>query len=338
MIAAAERKRMCYNYLHNLMVDEGRWGRLIISASRRTDIPTYYSEWFFNRIREQYVFVRNPLNSRQVSRISLSPDVVDCIVFWTKNPKPMLEKLDRLDGYAYYFQFTLTAYGRDAEQNVPPKGSEVLDTFKRLSDRIGRERVIWRYDPIFLSDQYSLEYHCQTFGEFARQLKDYTEKCTVSFIDEYQKIERRIAPLHIYPMDDSRKTHVARTLSGIAKEYGLRIDLCAEELDLEPFGITPASCIDGKLVERIIGCPITVGKDKNQRAACGCAASIDIGSYDTCLNGCLYCYANRNPSSVKRRVSQYDADAPLLCSRLEEMDRLSERPVSSLRNNQLNLF
>lgn len=312
---------------------------MIISASRRTDIPACYSDWFFNRIREQYVLVRNPLNIHQISKINLSPEVVDCIVFWTKNPKPMLDKLDLLKDYSYYFQFTLTSYGKDVEENVPLKSDGVIDTFKRLSDTIGRERVIWRYDPILLSEKYSIEYHIQYFEKLALQLKDYTEKCTISFIDDYPRIRSNVAPLNIQPMSYARKNQIAEFIAKIAHENGLRIDTCAEDIDLSKFDITHAKCIDDKLIEKIIGCPIIVEKDKNQRLECGCIASIDIGGYNTCQNGCRYCYANHSQEAVKNNASKFEVLSPLLCSCLEEdHDKISVRPVKSLKDNQLNLF
>jgi len=143
---------------------------MILSTSRRTDIPSYYSEWFFNRIKEKYVLVRNPMNYHQVSRIDLSPEVVDCIVFWTKNPMPMLSQLEQLQNYRYYFQFTLTGYGQDVERNLPSKKEVILPAFQRLSKEIGREKVVWRYDPIFFSEKYSMEYHCRCFSKMAEEL------------------------------------------------------------------------------------------------------------------------------------------------------------------------
>ena len=164
---------------------------MIISASRRTDIPTYYSDWFFNRIKEGFVFVRNPMNAHQISRIDLRPDVVDGIVFWTKNPLPMLDRLDLLKEYTYYFQFTLTSYGEDVESNIPSKSNVIIPSFQRLSDKLGPERVIWRYDPIFLSQKYSIDYHIHYFEMLAKRLSLYTKKCTISFLDYYCNTEKK---------------------------------------------------------------------------------------------------------------------------------------------------
>ena len=164
---------------------------MIISASRRTDIPAFYADWLINRIKEKYVLVRNPINIHQVSRISLSPDVVDGIVFWTKNPIPMMVYLTELDKYTYYFQFTLTAYDNDVEPNIPSKNNVLIPAFRMLSKEIGRNRVIWRYDPIFFTEKYTLEYHCKYFRILAEKLGEYTEKCTISFLDLY-KIQKEI--------------------------------------------------------------------------------------------------------------------------------------------------
>jgi Domain of unknown function (DUF1848). len=160
---------------------------MIISASRRTDIPAFYSEWFLNRIKAGFLIVRNPMNPKQLSRIVLTPDVVDCIVFWTKNPTPMLPKLDELKDYNYYFQFTLTGYGQDIERNLPSKKDVLIPAFLELSEKIGAHRVIWRYDPILINSKYSEEYHVSAFKQIAEALNGHTEKCVFSFVDRYRK-------------------------------------------------------------------------------------------------------------------------------------------------------
>jgi hypothetical protein len=164
---------------------------MIISASRRTDIPAYYTDWMLNRINERYVCVRNPMNTHQISKINLEPDVVDCIVFWSKNPEPMIDKLQLIKDYFYYFQFTLNPYGQDMEVNLPLK-SKIIETFKQLSEKIGSEKVIWRYDPILLNDKYNVAYHIDKFEKFANELKGYTEKVIFSFIDFYKRITENI--------------------------------------------------------------------------------------------------------------------------------------------------
>ena len=243
---------------------------MIISASRRTDIPTYYSEWFFNRIKEGYALVRNPMNAHQISKISLNPDVVDGIVFWTKNPTPMLAKLDRLKDYTYYFQFTLNAYGQDVEASIPSKNNAIIPAFQKLSDVIGPEKVIWRYDPIFLNETYTFEYHVHYFEELAKRLSPYTKKCTISFLDFYRNTEKNIAGLSVEKFTQDMQELLAKNLVEIAKSYGLKMDTCAEGIDLQKYGIDHARCIDDRLFAALLNCPLKVGKDKNQRLECGC--------------------------------------------------------------------
>lgn len=309
---------------------------MILSVSRRTDIPAYFSDWFFNRIEAGEVLVRNPMNPRQVSRISLTPDTLDCIVFWTKNPKPMLGQLPQLS-YPYYVQFTITPYGREVEANLPDK-KELLDTFCRLSELAGKERVVWRYDPILLNERYDVPFHLQQFERFSAILKGYTDTCIISFIDHYATIRKQVAPLALNPIGSEQIRILAKGLAEIAAENGMRLQTCAEELSLEPFGITHASCIDRQRIERLLGCPLQAAKDKNQRGSCGCVESIDIGSYNTCQNGCCYCYANHNAAERKRNFGSYDPHSPLLCGTLDMRDNVTQRRVRSLCCSQQSLF
>ena len=311
---------------------------MIISASRRTDIPAYYSEWFCNRIKEGFVLVRNPMNFRQVSRISLAPDVVDGIVFWTKNPMPMLDRLSELKDYMYYFQFTVTPYGTDIEPNVPPKKDVILPAFKRLADTIGPDRVILRYDPILISKKYTEEYHIQAFGEIIRELHLYTRKVTISFIDEdYRTVRRNMSELALMSFPPAAQIELSAQLAKIAHSYGLTIDTCAEEIELEQFGIGRAGCIDGKLFEKLLGCGLHVEKDRNQRTECGCVSSIDIGMYNTCRTGCLYCYANYSGNVVDENFSKHSPRSPFILGEVGEADKITERKMTSFRDTQTRL-
>lgn len=311
---------------------------MIISASRRTDIPSYYSEWLINRLKEQYVLVRNPMNIHQVSKINLSPDVVDAIVFWTKNPTPMLPYLEQIKDYTYYFQFTLSAYGPDVERNLPSKNKIIIPTFQQLSKEIGKEKVIWRYDPIFFNEQYSMEYHCKYFEVLASKFGDYTEKCTVSFMDMYRNTERNVKSLSIVKDTYEMQVELLQRFVEIAKEHGLYIDTCAEIGDYHSIGVEHAHCIDRERIERIGRFKLNVDKDTNQRAECGCVASIDIGAYNTCKNGCLYCYANYSSNTVEKNFGMHNPKSPLLFGEIDSTDVIKERKVKSLINNQMNLF
>ena len=306
---------------------------MIISASRRTDIPAFYADWFFHRLREGFVYVKNPMNPRQVSRISLNPEVLDGIVFWTKDPTPMLDRLEELGNIPFYFQFTLNPYGTDVEPGVPNKGEVVVPTFQKLSSQIGRERVVWRYDPILLNEKYTADYHVRYFEKLADRLANATEVCTISFLDFYKNIQKPIRPLNIHLPSAEEMTDLAGRLAQIARDHGLVMQSCAEEIELEKVGIRHASCVDKDLLERIGGCRLEVNPDKNQRPACGCVESIDIGTYGCCRHGCLYCYARRDQGR-----GTYDPQSPLLCGRVEKGDQVRERKVVSLRQTEIGLL
>lgn len=311
---------------------------MIISASRRTDIPAFYSDWFFNRIKERYVLVPNPYNSKMISRISLDPAVVDCIVFWSKNPAPMLEKLDKLKDYNYYFQFTLNPYGPDIENHLPAI-SKRIDTFKRLSDRIGKEKVIWRYDPVLTNETYTPGFHKEKFAEIAYELKEHTEKCMLGFIDHYQHIRTAVSQFNIQSLLKADIEEMAVSFKKTVDTCSIQLDTCTVKVDLTHLGIPGGLCIDNQLVERITGYPISVRKDKNQRDICRCAESIDIGTYESCLNGCIYCYAIKgNYNTVKYNLNKHDKNSPMLVGELQEDDIVKERLVKSLRNDQFSLF
>lgn len=310
---------------------------MIISASRRTDIPAFYSDWFFNRLKDGYVMVRNPMNYHQVSKISLSTDVVDCIVFWTKNPAKMLSKLPLLKDYKYYFQFTLNAYGQELEVNVPNK-HEVIQTFRQLSERIGKEKVIWRYDPIFFTDKIDEDYHYKHFDFLAKSLEDYTKKCVISFLDLYKNTKNNLKLVEMTPIASDQAKLIAKNLADIAHSHGLSVESCAEDIDLSDVGIQSGKCIDDNLISEVIGVPITVDKDKTQRAECGCAASIDIGAYNTCNHNCLYCYANFNNKAVEQNCGAHNPESLLLFGGLEPVDKITERKMKSHIIAQTELF
>lgn len=304
---------------------------MILSVSRRTDIPAFYSDWFFERIREGFVCVRNPMNPRQISKVKLSPDVVDCIVFWSKNPAPMLNRLGELEGYDFYFQYTLNDYGRETEPYVPPV-DERINTFITLSEKIGRERVIWRYDPIIFTEAYTPEYHLNSLGKIAARLEGYTEKCVFSLVDIYaSKNSGNLMRMGERKLSSEALDAFLKEMSDIAKRNGLALASCAEDISAEKYGITHNSCIDGALIERITGAKLK-SKPDGQRLHCQCVKCEDIGSYDTCTHGCVYCYANFRPKTVKEKSARYDIYSPMLCDRADELkDRITERPVRSFK-------
>ena len=304
--------------------------QMILSVSRRTDIPAFFHEWFLNRIDEGFVLVRNTMNSSQIGKVTLSLDIVDCIVFWSKNPAAMLASLGRLSDYHYYFQFTITPYGKNIEPNLPDK-AKIIDTFRRLADRLGPHRVVWRYDPIFIGTSHSVSYHVESFGKMANSLLGYTEKSIISFIEPYRKIKHNMADGKMRVVDTEAKHEIAEQLAKTACENSLALETCAQDIDLSRYGIARAKCIDGDLVERIIGCPLDVEKDKSGRPNCECATSIDIGAYNTCPHGCIYCYANYQHSSVLENLKNHDGSSALLIGAGTEIGTCTERAAKSNR-------
>lgn len=260
---------------------------MIISASRRTDIPAFYGQWLLDCLKAGEAVVRNPVNPKQASRISLIPEDVEALVFWTKNPAPMFDLLPEIDamGYFYYFLFTLTPYDGSIEPGVPAK-SRMIDVFRRLADTIGPERVIWRYDPVIMAGTMNHEWHTAEFRNLSGALAGYTRRCIVSFLDDYRKIRIRIRSLN-YVLPDERSMRAL-----VARNDGIELFTCCHAEDLSHCGILNASCIDRNLIVRLSGrFPAGKEKDRGQRRHCGCAESRDIGEYDTCRHGCLYCYA-----------------------------------------------
>ena len=284
---------------------------MIISCSRRTDIPAFYSGWFMNRIREGFVQVRNPMNAKQVRRVSLAPEEVDCMVFWTKDPAPLLDKLHLIKDYTYYFQFTLTPYDKDIEPHLPPK-DQIMDTFVRLSDRIGPKRVIWRYDPILLSERITINNHLDQFGKMAGRLAGHTEKCIISFIDMYRHISSRMTGLSVRPPADSEMRHLAQGMAGIVRSSGMVMETCTEKIDLSDLGIKHGKCIDDRLISELTGKKMVAAKDKHQREFCGCVTSVDIGEYNTCAHLCQYCYANVSRKKIEKNRLLHNDHSTLL--------------------------
>lgn len=301
---------------------------MILSVSRRTDIPGYYADWFLERIKEGFVYVKNPMNPHQISRVSLSRDVVDCIVFWTKNPEPLMKRLGEIADYPCCFQFTLNGYGSDVEPAFSDK-SRLLSIFQTLSERIGREHVVWRYDPILFNPRYDAPFHLRTFESMAASLSGYTEQVVISFVDFYAKTKRNTKTLELRQPAEVELVRLAGKLARIAKRYSMEIVTCGEPLDLSGAGIAHGSCIDKSRIERILGRELALKQDKNQRPACGCCESIDIGTYHTCPGGCRYCYANFSEEKVQANRQLYDKAAPLLCGTVNPGDKITERKMGS---------
>ena len=309
---------------------------MIIQTGMRTDIPAFYSEWFINRIKAGYVLVRNPYNPVQVTRYSLSPDVVDLISFCTKNPSPMLDKMDHLTPYGQYWFVTITPYGKDIEPNVPDK-QKVMDDFKRLSDRVGIDSIGWRYDPILVDSSHSVQWHIGKFEEMAKTLSGYTKTCVISFIDIYKKVEKNFPQARAVSHQD--KMTIGKAFIEIAGNYGMTIRPCAEGTSLAPYGADCSGCMTVKTYETALHSNLTVPKKgKNQRnGECACLLGTDIGAYDTCGHLCRYCYANTDPDLVKENMRKHDPNSPFLLGNLNPEDVIHEADQRSWIDRQMRL-
>ncbi|MBP7892858.1 MAG: DUF1848 domain-containing protein [Firmicutes bacterium] len=292
---------------------------MIVSASRRTDIPAFYSEWLMNRVREGYCLVANPFNPTQVTRVSLSPESADAIVFWSKNPAPLLPHLEELDamGHRYYFQYTICDYPHALEPHVPPL-AERIATAHQLAKRIGPRRVTWRYDPIIVSNNTDFEYHKSAFARIGSELRGATARVVVSLVDYYGKVHRNLRPLERagwsfreYSGVEPDCRRLLRCMAQIAEEHGLEIQSCAEAVSMGDLGISPGKCIDDELMNELWGTPLQK-KDPGQRGACLCATSKDIGANDTCLHGCVYCYATVSQAAAQTRRRRHDPTSQML--------------------------
>lgn len=310
---------------------------MIISASRRTDIPAFFSSWFFNRIKEKYVLVRNPKNFHQISKIDLSPEVVDCIVFWTKNPKNMINNISILADYNFYFQYTLTAYGKILEPHVHDF-KESVKTFLTLSDMIGPEKIIWRYDPIIITDQFDVNFHKQNFQNIIKEIGKATKRCVISFVDLYETTKKNLYPIIPKNLMQEEVFSLVSELKNFCEKYNMAIFSCAENIDLSFLGVLQGKCIDEKLINEVFSIKLQLEKDKNQRPECGCVASIDIGAYNTCPYQCRYCYANADKIQVKKNFAQHNINSPLLIGFPTSEDSIIERKVLSCKIAQKSLF
>jgi hypothetical protein len=311
---------------------------MVLMASQRTDIPAFYGDWLIRRLRAGFLLVRNPFNPAQIQRVVLTPDTVDCIVFLTKNPLPFLPRLPEVAPFRYCFQMSLTGYGRDIEPGLPDKKRELIPAFRELSRQIGAANMLWRYDPIFINDKYSIDYHIRAFSAIAAELQEHTEKVVISFVDLYQKTIRNTAGFDVREATEAEMLTLGKELAVVAKRYRLRLETCAETVDLSAVGVGHGVCVNKSLIERVCGYEIRPRYRKNLRPACHCIETIDAGTYNTCKNGCIYCYANESPARVARESAKYNPFSPILCDAIEEGETIRERDCRSLRVQQRKLW
>ena len=320
---------------------------MIISVSRRTDIPAFYASWLMNRVRAGYCTVPNPFNRKQVSYVSLDPEEVEAIVFWTRNPEPLLSYLDELDsrGFCYYFLYTLVNYPKQIDPYSPSLEKSV-DVFRRLAERIGPERIIWRYDPIVLSNITQLTYHVDKFSCIAERLKGYSHRSVICFMDDYRKASKRVRALAkekvvLHSSDnlgDEELDTFIPPLVDAAKANGIVLKSCAEDIDMTPYGVKPGKCIDDDLIRDLFRYDPSSQKDPSQRKECRCAVSKDIGMYDSCLYGCTYCYATQSFELSRKNHKEHDPHSPSMLGRYDAEPSAKQGKKKKRIAHQLNMF
>lgn len=295
---------------------------MIINTGGRTDTVQYYSEWLLNRFSEGFVLSRNPLFPNKVTRYELTPDKVDCVVFCSKNYKPILSRLYEItDKFNTYFHYTITAYGKDIEPGVPSI-DESMETLTELSKQVGKQRVAWRYDPVLLTEKYTVETHLQTFEHMAKTLAPYIDRCIFSSVEMYKKLEINMPEL--IPLLAEDMEALAQGLGSIAEKYGIHIQTCGTNEDFTRYGIHSSGCMTLDILGGANGVLFKDRKHKGTRQGCHCIESRDIGAYDTCMNGCKYCYANKTPRKAFENYKMHDPASPLLLGQIKPDDTIQQ--------------
>ena len=307
---------------------------MIINTGQRTDIPAFYSEWFMNRIREGYVMVRNPFYPEQVTRYSLDPAVVDVLAFCTKDPSPMIPHLDEIGGVRQFWFVTITPYGADIEENVPDK-EKVIEAFRRVSGKVGPKAMSWRYDPIFISDKYDLQFHVESFEKMAEQMEGYTEQAVISFIDLYEKTKKNFPKARRVTREEEEI--LAEAFAKTGERHGMKIRGCCERQALQEYGLDMRGCMTEEVLEEAIGTGLDIPKKKWARPECGCVLGNDIGAYNTCAHFCRYCYAKYDKTAVMDNMKKHDPLSPFLVGGPRPGDRISQAKQKSWIDDQIGM-
>lgn len=291
---------------------------MILNIGGRTDIVQYYTPWFLKRLAEGYVYSRNPVFPNKVTRYELTPDKIDGIVFGSKNYKPILPYIaDIAAKYHTYFHYTITAYGAETEPGVPSI-EESMDTLAALEELVGAKRIAWRYDPVLLTQHYTISRHLETFAYMAERLSGHVDRCILGFVEMHKQIQKNMPELILLTEEDKEK--LARGLGEIAAAVKLPIQTCGFHGAYDQYGISASGCITLDMIGQANDVTFRERKHKGTREGCQRIENRDIGAYNTCLNGCRYCYANKNPRKALENHKLHDPDSPLLVGNLKPSD------------------
>ena len=293
---------------------------MILNVSGRTDIVAFYSKWFMNRYHAGYVDVRNPFNPSLVSRIQF--DNVDAIMFCTKNPIPIINHLKEINK-PIIFHITLTPYKKDIEPNVPNK-KLIIEAIKKISKIIGKDNIYIRYDPVFLSDKYNLDYHKKAFDKVCSLLEGYTKHIIISFIDDYKNVRKNAHILNIKPFTENDYKEIELSFSNSAKKHNMTVQTCFEEHNLVEYGFIKGECLSHTLAYKLTGKTYSTWKARKGKN-CNCVEMVDIGSYNTCKHLCKYCYANFDELQIDNNIKKHNPNSSLLIGELKNDDIIKER-------------
>ena len=300
---------------------------MILNTGARTDTVQYYTEWLLRRFREGYVYSRNPLFPNKVTRYELVPEKIDCVEFCSKNYRPILKDLHEItDRFNTHFQYTITAYGKDIEPGVP-NIDESIQTLYELEKQVGKQRICWRYDPVLLTGKYTVEKHFETFRYMAERLSGHVDRCIFSFVEMYRKLETNMPEL--FPISESDKDRIAEGLGRIAKEFNIPIQTCGTNGDFTRYGIMRSGCMTLDILGKANGIEFRDLKHKGMREGCHCIESRDIGAYNTCPNGCRYCYANKDHKKAAENYRLHDPRSPILIGRIKDSDTVTDASQDS---------
>ncbi len=293
---------------------------MILNISGRTDIVAFYSDWFMQRLEEGYVDVRNPFNPKMVSRIMM--DDVDLLFFCTKNPIPILDKLKDIKKKVY-FHVTLTPYKKNIEPNLPSK-KDIIAAIKKLSEVIGKENIVIRYDPVFINDEYTLDYHVKAFDKVCELLDGYVSKILISFIDDYKNVRKNYNVLKYRKFTEDDYKTIGTSFSESAKRHNIVVHTCAEARNLTEYGFIQDECMSKELALKLTGKKYRKWKAR-KNVPCECVEMADIGVYNSCKHFCKYCYANYDEKMVKANYKNHDPNSSLLIGKLQDDDIIKIR-------------
>lgn len=309
---------------------------MILNTGNRTDIPAFYSEWLVNRMKEGSVLSRNPYYPAQIKRYRIDPDTVDIIGFGTKNPAPMLDKMGVFESFRQFWSVTITPYGKDIEPGVPPV-DDVIKSFKEISKIVGKKSMAWRYDPIFISEKYTLDVHIDRFRAISEELRGYTDQAVISFIDLYEKTRKNFPEARAVRREE--RLAIGQAFAKISEKSGMRLHTCLEGRELARFGIDTGGCLTQQVLERAFGEELRIpGSHKLAREGCQCVIGNDIGVYNTCRHFCKYCYANYDRESVIKNSRLHDPDSPLLIGSVMPSDEITDAVQESYMTGQLTML